>query len=1043
VTATDRPADLLAHLDFLRRLARDLVGDVAGGDDLAQQVLVRGLERPPERGGPLHGWLATTARNLLSNQRRAERRRRERERVAARDERTLSTADVLARESLRQSVVRAVLALDEPFREAVLLRYYEGLMPGEIARRLGVPAATVRTRVARGLERLRARLDAESGGDRSVWLTVLLPLARVPHAGVSAPTVFLALGMKKVLLSALLVLVGILVWGVWPEPAVRTPTGTAPSSPNSAGVVAAAGREAWRAAPPERVSVAADRRTDAESGESLPVFPADRGLAALRGVVVDEAGAPRAGAEVVVTPHLGRQPALHRLQDDRDFRRSVVSDTDGGFAFADVEEGPVSIRTTLGDLYAATIGVASVSDPRPPLRLQLRARRLRGDDVRIEVYDGSSRVPGARVELFGWFSAAPWSPRLEVLPTEPFAVEITDASGVARFQGRGVESGVAIATVPGGRVGRCKVDVQQDGPLQLRIEVGAAAALRGRLVGVPGDQLEGAKLELHGLPFVNSYFRGGGLRIVVPVREGRFEVSGLAPGRWGLFVSSPRGLRVIHESERETAADSSERLENAAWMSFVDLAAGDERTVDVEVTVGGGIDGVVLGPVGPVAGARVRAVLPPRTSSVPAGFELHGVHVWRLDSRHQNAPANPVACRTAVTDAAGRYELRGLPPGLFRLEVVADGLSFDRRMRVEVVDGVVAACRHELVPAGVLQVAALDVSYLGVTRHGSDQPLLIAIVRDDCATFTGLAAGRYRVQRFQSNRSGTPITLGEVDVVAGRTTWADLRSASVRGRITGRVRQGDVPVAGAAVFLRSTVHTDHRGDFLLELGSQPDFTNSMAVLLVRVGGLSYRCKPRAGAPTAVLDVDLDLGDRLVELRCVDARGAPVQAGVQVFGEADHGIVRSVQGDVKSGADGIASLLVPADLALGCRIEFENGYSTRVNIEPDESGTRRVVCPETVPLRARVLSEGRPVADAWVHVATWIGAGPAPESAEQFRANADLQTARTDGDGRVEVRVRPGTALVRAQRMYGIAAPPVRCEILPETGGEVVLQVPPR
>ena len=64
VSSTDHPAALLAHLGFLRELARDLVGDAAGGDDLAQRVLVRGLENPPARGGSLRGWLTTMTRRI-------------------------------------------------------------------------------------------------------------------------------------------------------------------------------------------------------------------------------------------------------------------------------------------------------------------------------------------------------------------------------------------------------------------------------------------------------------------------------------------------------------------------------------------------------------------------------------------------------------------------------------------------------------------------------------------------------------------------------------------------------------------------------------------------------------------------------------------------------------------------------------------------------------------------------------------------------------------------------------------------------------------
>jgi RNA polymerase sigma factor (sigma-70 family) len=49
----------------------------------------------------------------------------------------------------------AVGNIAEPFRTTLRLRYYEGLEPTEIARRLGLPASTVRRRHQIGLRRLR------------------------------------------------------------------------------------------------------------------------------------------------------------------------------------------------------------------------------------------------------------------------------------------------------------------------------------------------------------------------------------------------------------------------------------------------------------------------------------------------------------------------------------------------------------------------------------------------------------------------------------------------------------------------------------------------------------------------------------------------------------------------------------------------------------------------------------------------------------------------------------------------------------------------
>ncbi|MDF1701067.1 MAG: sigma-70 family RNA polymerase sigma factor, partial [Planctomycetota bacterium] len=169
---------LLQHRQWVRNLARKLVLDEARADDLEQQTWLAAIERPPTSDTP-KAWLGTVMRNLAARMRRSEYRVDRREGVAARPERLPATGDVVAQAELHKQVVQAVLDLDEPYRETVLLRHYEGLAPRHVAARMGVPVETVRSRTRRGLQQVRSRLDARHGGDGHAWKLALLPLARL------------------------------------------------------------------------------------------------------------------------------------------------------------------------------------------------------------------------------------------------------------------------------------------------------------------------------------------------------------------------------------------------------------------------------------------------------------------------------------------------------------------------------------------------------------------------------------------------------------------------------------------------------------------------------------------------------------------------------------------------------------------------------------------------------------------------------------------------------------------------------------------------
>ena len=160
------PSDmLLAHAGALRALAKRILGDAEAAEDVVQETWVAALERPPARRERISGWLGAVARTLAWKRLRSEERRRTREETAARPIRVDPAAETAARRQALRRMTDAVLELAEPYQTVVLLRFFDGLPPRTIAAQLGVPVATVKSRIARGLALLRERLERDLRAD--------------------------------------------------------------------------------------------------------------------------------------------------------------------------------------------------------------------------------------------------------------------------------------------------------------------------------------------------------------------------------------------------------------------------------------------------------------------------------------------------------------------------------------------------------------------------------------------------------------------------------------------------------------------------------------------------------------------------------------------------------------------------------------------------------------------------------------------------------------------------------------------------------------
>lgn len=153
---------VLQHRHALYRRALRLTKHRSDALDLVQDTLERALRTLPRDypADKVRGWLFVTVRNLHIDRRRAMRRHS-----------SLPLLDTLAapepgfeadktrwRQVDDQMLAACLLRLDPRLREVYVLRVTSGLSLASIGARLGLPTATVGTRMHRARARLRALL---------------------------------------------------------------------------------------------------------------------------------------------------------------------------------------------------------------------------------------------------------------------------------------------------------------------------------------------------------------------------------------------------------------------------------------------------------------------------------------------------------------------------------------------------------------------------------------------------------------------------------------------------------------------------------------------------------------------------------------------------------------------------------------------------------------------------------------------------------------------------------------------------------------------
>jgi RNA polymerase sigma factor (sigma-70 family) len=172
------------HVDLVYSAALRMVRDAHLAEDVTQGVFValsqsagQLTERPV-----LSGWLHRTTQNLAANAVRSDVRRRAREQEAAAMSDLLSTEPGAGWEEIAPHLDAALGELNEPDRDALLLRYFERKSAREMAQILGTREEAAQKRVSRAVDRVRELLVKRGVTASASGLVVLISASAVQAA---------------------------------------------------------------------------------------------------------------------------------------------------------------------------------------------------------------------------------------------------------------------------------------------------------------------------------------------------------------------------------------------------------------------------------------------------------------------------------------------------------------------------------------------------------------------------------------------------------------------------------------------------------------------------------------------------------------------------------------------------------------------------------------------------------------------------------------------------------------------------------------------
>jgi RNA polymerase sigma-70 factor (ECF subfamily) len=136
-----------------------ILRDADAAQDVVQESLIRAWQDLPRLRDPARfdSWLYRILLNRCTDHGRDQNRRRQQAIASPRDGTTSDHSDQVVR---RHAIASALDGLSDEHRVVVVLRYYLDLSQADIARVIGEPIGTVKSRLSRALTYLRADIAA-------------------------------------------------------------------------------------------------------------------------------------------------------------------------------------------------------------------------------------------------------------------------------------------------------------------------------------------------------------------------------------------------------------------------------------------------------------------------------------------------------------------------------------------------------------------------------------------------------------------------------------------------------------------------------------------------------------------------------------------------------------------------------------------------------------------------------------------------------------------------------------------------------------------